>query len=253
MIQSMEILQLPILALQERIEQEMEENPILELQEEEPEPPPEGDEAEERPAGRRPHRGRARAGDRRDPLERGRFRAADEDGRGVARPLRGAFARLARRDRRGRRAQDRRDGQHGRPAAVAAGLSARPVGLVRPRARACGRWPTASSTTSTRNGYLQGRLEDLLGADAGDGANRPWPQRALALVQKLDPPGVGARDLRECLLLQLVPGIPYYEQLRTLDRQPSGGLGAQPPADDFAQDGLFDRVDPERCWSSCGS
>ena len=37
MIQSMEILQLSILALQERIEQEMEENPILELQEEEPE------------------------------------------------------------------------------------------------------------------------------------------------------------------------------------------------------------------------
>ena len=36
------------------------------------------------------------------------------------------------------------------------------------------------------------------------------------MVQKLDPPGVGARDLRECLLLQLVPGMPYYEQLRTL-------------------------------------
>ena len=37
MIQSMEILQLPILALQERIEQEMEENPVLELKEENPE------------------------------------------------------------------------------------------------------------------------------------------------------------------------------------------------------------------------
>src|SRR3972149_600379 len=35
MIQSMEILQLPILALQERIEQEMEENPVLEVLEEE--------------------------------------------------------------------------------------------------------------------------------------------------------------------------------------------------------------------------
>ena len=32
MIQSMEILQLPILALQERIEQEMESNPVLEMQ-----------------------------------------------------------------------------------------------------------------------------------------------------------------------------------------------------------------------------
>ena len=34
MIQSMEILQLPIMALQERIEQEIQENPVLDLQEE---------------------------------------------------------------------------------------------------------------------------------------------------------------------------------------------------------------------------
>ena len=37
----MEILQLPILALQERIEQEMQENPILELAEEDPDLPAE--------------------------------------------------------------------------------------------------------------------------------------------------------------------------------------------------------------------
>src|SRR5690606_14057651 len=37
MIQSMEILQLPIMALQERIEQEVQENPLLEVREEEPE------------------------------------------------------------------------------------------------------------------------------------------------------------------------------------------------------------------------
>src|SRR5687767_11398882 len=33
MIQSMEILQLPVMALQERIEHELQENPVLELQE----------------------------------------------------------------------------------------------------------------------------------------------------------------------------------------------------------------------------
>ena len=33
MIQSMEILQLPILALQERIEQELNNNPVLEIEE----------------------------------------------------------------------------------------------------------------------------------------------------------------------------------------------------------------------------
>ena len=85
-----------------------------------------------------PDRGRAGVGDRRGQFQRGGFRAADEDGRGVARPLRGALARFARGDRRGRRAQTRRDGQHGCPAAVAARLPARSIGLVRPGAGAAG-------------------------------------------------------------------------------------------------------------------
>src|SRR5271165_5540900 len=41
MIQSMEILQLPIMALQERIQQELQENPVLELKENEDETPSE--------------------------------------------------------------------------------------------------------------------------------------------------------------------------------------------------------------------
>ncbi len=48
MIQSMEILQLPIMALQERIEQEMEENPILEQREEESDAPVDPEDTEER-------------------------------------------------------------------------------------------------------------------------------------------------------------------------------------------------------------
>src|SRR5437660_11387658 len=46
MIQSMEILQLPLMALQERIEQEMEDNPVLdqvEVDENEPEVAPDED------------------------------------------------------------------------------------------------------------------------------------------------------------------------------------------------------------------
>src|SRR5439155_21962155 len=39
---------------------------------------------------------------------------------------------------------------------------------------------------------------------------------ALRLLQKLDPPGVGARDLRECLLLQLRPETPHREIVREL-------------------------------------
>ena len=41
-------------------------------------------------------------------------------------------------------------------------------------------------------------------------------EEALGLVQQLDPPGVGARDLKECLLLQLTPETPYRDVLRLL-------------------------------------
>src|SRR5437899_3182807 len=47
MIQSMEILQLAVMALQERIEHELQENPVLELQRETPEEPAAGEELEE--------------------------------------------------------------------------------------------------------------------------------------------------------------------------------------------------------------
>ncbi len=39
---------------------------------------------------------------------------------------------------------------------------------------------------------------------------------ALEIVQQLDPRGVGARDVRECLLLQLNPDQKYYTELKTL-------------------------------------
>ena len=49
-------------------------------------------------------------------------------------------------------------------------------------------------------GYLDGTLEEIA-------AFGPWPletvEKALSIVQMLDPTGVGARNLQECLLLQL--------------------------------------------------
>ena len=50
------------------------------------------------------------------------------------------------------------------------------------------------------HGYLETPLEELA-AHAGVPVDRL--QDALTLIQRLDPPGVGARDLRECLMLQL--------------------------------------------------
>jgi RNA polymerase sigma-54 factor len=50
------------------------------------------------------------------------------------------------------------------------------------------------------DGYLDGTLEEIV-------AQGPWPmevvERALNLVQHLDPVGVAARNLQECLLIQL--------------------------------------------------
>ncbi len=41
-------------------------------------------------------------------------------------------------------------------------------------------------------------------------------EEALAIVQSLDPPGIAARDLRECLLNQLKPDAFLYEELKVL-------------------------------------
>ena len=45
-----------------------------------------------------------------------------------------------------------------------------------------------------------------------------WPvaEEALQVVQTLDPVGVGARDLKECLLLQLSKEHPDYRELHVL-------------------------------------
>ncbi|MFQ5701941.1 MAG: RNA polymerase factor sigma-54 [Acidobacteriota bacterium] len=56
------------------------------------------------------------------------------------------------------------------------------------------------------DGYLAASLEEIQHmGEAGGGRCYEAAEvtRALALLQTLDPPGVGARDLRECLLLQL--------------------------------------------------
>src|SRR5581483_8335971 len=41
-------------------------------------------------------------------------------------------------------------------------------------------------------------------------------ERGLKLVQKLDPPGVGARDSKECLLLQVNAETPHHDLVRML-------------------------------------
>jgi RNA polymerase sigma-54 factor len=218
MIQSMEILQLPILALQERIEQEMEENPVLELLEDELDSPSEVVEQDAELSDRASPDG---------PTDEERELVIDETNSNEQ-----DFERLMNMDEEwpdhfeershGSRSESEEAGE--RKLDAMANMASRPQTLqdylhdqlgwfeVAPDLRAMADRVIYNLDT---NGYLQGRLEDLLGHDAKP-ADLELAERALALVQKLDPPGIGARDLRECLLLQLVPGMPFYEQLKTL-------------------------------------
>jgi len=64
-------------------------------------------------------------------------------------------------------------------------------------------------------GYFRTSLEDLLPMDTTP-AQLQTARRALQIVQSLEPLGVAARDLRECLLVQLRPEMPYYEVQKAL-------------------------------------
>jgi RNA polymerase sigma-54 factor len=211
MIQSMEILQLPIMALQERIDQELQENPILDLQEEDPDlPSEEGDrESPDAPA----------EGERELVIDEAKDNEADfERLLNMDEAWPDHFEEHSRPSR--ARIEDEGDRKHD----AMANMTARPQSLqdylhdqlgyfdLDPAVRAMA---DRIIYNLDSNGYMQGSVEDLLGPEASEDSLSAARQ-ALAVVQKLDPPGVGARDLRECLLLQLRPGMLFYEQLRTL-------------------------------------
>ncbi|MBM4137130.1 MAG: RNA polymerase factor sigma-54 [Nitrospira sp.] len=52
------------------------------------------------------------------------------------------------------------------------------------------------------NGYLRASIEELIKEVSTDSKSI---EKALGLIQSFDPPGVGARDVTECLLLQIRP------------------------------------------------
>lgn len=64
------------------------------------------------------------------------------------------------------------------------------------------------------NGRLQSSLPEL--AAVFGGVSHAEAEETLRLIQRLDPLGVGARDLKECLLLQLTPETPLREMLFNL-------------------------------------
>jgi RNA polymerase sigma-54 factor len=217
MIQSMEILQLPILALQERIEQEMQENPLLDLNEEDREFAPEDGGEVEAPVEAPPDA----------PTDEERELVIGEDTNNEK-----DFERLLNMgeewpdhsDEYSRPSRGRMEEDSERKHDAIANIAEKPQSLqdylhdqlgwfeLDPKLRAmCDR----IIYNLDPSGRLQCSLQDLLGASA-TAEELELAEEAVRLVQKLDPPGVGSRDLRECLLLQLVPGMPCYEQLKAL-------------------------------------
>ncbi len=193
MIQSMEILQLPLMALQERIDQELIENPILvDLRESttaEPEAEVPAAPAEE-PA----------------PPEMDEGDDWDSFGEGH-RPSRAALSEEA--DRK----HDAMQNMASRPESLHDDL-AHQIGFLdcSPEIRQFAEYIVYNLDD---NGFLKATLHDLVRDYAGD-VTIDGAEEALGLVQRLDPPGVGARTLKECLLLQLTPDMPLRDVLLTL-------------------------------------
>jgi len=211
MIQSMEILQLPIMALQERIDEEMNENPLLEMREKDPDIPDQPAERENPDA----------------PSEEEKELVVDE-----TKNNEDDFERLLNMDR--EFPEQFNDGPRTSAASLQevsdrkqdamANVMSRPESLQDHLEAQLGELELDKSLRQMAeriisgldtNGYLSGALEDLLPADASE-EMLELAQRALEVVQNLEPIGVGARDLRECLLLQLKPDVPFYEEMKTL-------------------------------------
>ncbi len=194
MIQSMEILQLPLMALQERIDQELSENPVLELRE----PGPVEVEGEE-PA--------APATDAENPVDASPDFDGGDDWNDVHRPSRAALSEEADRKHdamqnmasRPRTLHDDLEQQHG---FLDCDETIRQICLY-------------IIHNLDENGYLNISLHEVV-RDFGGEAGMAQGEEALGLVQKLDPPGVGARSLRECLLLQLTPDTECRDVLHLL-------------------------------------
>ncbi|GIW78609.1 MAG: RNA polymerase sigma-54 factor [Gemmatales bacterium] len=218
MIQSMEILQLPIMALQERIEQELQENPVLELRETQDEDLPA--EFEHQEAGENDYDPDDPTAElivddnnefdfeRLDALSRDWEELREEDHR----PSRNGLEELS--DKR----HDAMQNMPSRPPSLQDYLNEQltfldlePVELERVR---------FLISHIDDSGFLRTPLEELANSDYARSLDPPPTvedlEAALAIIHKLDPPGVGARDVKECLLLQLTPEIPHREIVRTL-------------------------------------
>jgi RNA polymerase sigma-54 factor len=196
MIQSMEILQLPILALQERIEQELNSNPVLEI--EEPSNPEDTNPVDQQSQDDIGEKDLVVDTDNNKVQDFERLDSLDDDYRDYM--SRGEVFRR-------RTDFDEPD----KKLEAIKNTVAPPQSL---HEHLTEQWQMVEAEDGVKKagsaiidyiderGYLTVRLEQLYNKDRADFTLDDLKQ-ALQLVQKLEPPGVGARDLRECLLIQM--------------------------------------------------
>jgi len=203
-IQSIEILQLPMLDLRDRVDQELADNPVLEISQEKADGSS-GDETSGDEAS-----GDETAGE--ETLEDVIETAFDEEDRWRSQ-LKGGRSRSALKE-----LSDKKREAMENALAVTVTLEEHLLNQV--RLTECGENIRLIAEHIISNldegGYLQHSLEDVLASVKRDDLTMEEAREALALVQRLDPPGVGARTLVECLLLQFTDKVSDYDFKRSM-------------------------------------
>jgi RNA polymerase sigma-54 factor len=195
MIQSMEILQLPLLALQERIEQELNSNPVLEAE----------DTSNPEPAG--PIEEETEDNDEKDLVistdaskvgDFNRLESLGEDFKSYTDQAE-SFRPRIQSDEPDRKLEALKN--TAAPPQSLHDYMTEQWGLVDAdeRVKKAG---SAIIDYIDERGYLTVRLEQLHNKDRADFSIDDL-KKALEIVQRLEPAGVGARDLKECLLIQM--------------------------------------------------
>ena len=192
MIQSMEILQLPVMALQEKIEQELIENPMLDTVEE---IAPGDVKEKESPDAKTTEEKELvvdEKTDNKDDFERLLEMDRDFPDHFNDAPRRSASEIFEA----GERKLDAMANVESRTETLHAHLE-RQLGELDLEEELRSMAERIISSLDS-NGYLTGSLEDIL-PPMSDPSTVHLAEKALEIVQQLDPVGVGARDLRECL------------------------------------------------------
>lgn len=193
-IQSIEILQLPTLELQQRLNKELTENPVLEQEEVSPE-----SESDEEVSEREE-------------------RIAENSEIGKMLDLEERLYEHSSMAPASRREYGEKDAKHEAMLNTAARSKTLPEHLAE-QLRMLQLDPTTFAIAENivynldENGYLQHAIAEIVDS-MPKGTTTEHAERVLLIVQSLDPPGVAARDLKECLLLQLRDTDPHVDLVR---------------------------------------